>query len=220
MPNINHSLRATVQDGKTIFLEKFTLAKTDLGPTNTDIVQMGADMGQLFAQFDKPDFWARQINFDANSLNEQFIVLGSQSSDDGPGLLRELQKLLRMLQQIVENANQELAPGDTSQVFDMNLKVLDALRITRQQINTRLDTFAAAGQDLRQEADFQAMKARQDELIQTYRDKLLRNAIKSIKTDVIIVSRAGSILATAVSPDAFKTNYGQLTRFIQLKVGA
>ena len=217
MANSNAFLQSLVNDAQTICIEKFNLAETALGPGNNTLIILKSDLDRVFTELTKPDIWSNEVDADSEPIVEQIIVLGSADSSRPDGVVQQIQTILQLLE------NNILKPGleslnTTPTTSGMNLQVLDALRLTRQQIGIRLRAFAQAGDDLLQDTEFQALQERQDPLVDTYRDKLKANLIVSKQTDVIIIKRLGDLIAGTDTTDAFKTNYGKLSDFIQTKL--
>ena len=144
-------------------------------------------------------------------------MFGSVDSRHLDGVVGKIQKMLRLLETNILNPGLESVDADPA-TSGMNLQVLDALRLTRQQIGIRLRSFAQAGLDLMQDTEFQTLQARQDPLVVTYREKLKADLIVSKQTDVIIIKRLGDLISATETTDAFKTNYSKLSDFIQTKL--
>lgn len=216
MPNANAYLNSVVKDAKAVSREKFNLAKSALGQDNPDILETGARLDTVFLRLDDSGLWNRPVSYNCDSILENIVVLGGSTA---PGdIVKAIRDMLAQLEKLLVRANLE-SLDDTSLTSGMNLQVLDALRVTGQQIDTRLRNFAQGGQDLMQDAAFQVMWNRQATLTGVYREKLKSNAISSQKTDVIIVKRSGDLMAASPTTDAFKSTFGRLSDFIQAKVG-
>ncbi len=217
MANSNAFLQSLVKDTQTICTEKFNLAKTALGSNNADIIALKKEMDRIFTALNKPDFWTNTVDADSEPIVEQIIELGSVDSSHLDGVVGKIQKMLRLLETNILNPGLESVDADPA-TSGMNLQVLDALRLTRQQIGIRLRSFAQAGLDLMQDTEFQTLQARQDPLVVTYREKLKADLIVSKQTDVIIIKRLGDLISATETTDAFKTNYSKLSDFIQTKL--
>ena len=217
MSTSNAFLQSLVADSQTICIEKFNLVKTALGSDNADVRSIKTNMDRIFTALAKPDIWSNEVDADSEPIVEQMIVLGSVDSSHLDGAVKKIQKFLQLLEtNMLKPALESLdAPPATS---GMNLQVLDALRLTRQQIGIRLRGFAQAGVDLTQDDDFQTMQDRQDPLVDTYRDKLKANLVVSKQTDVIIIKRLGDLIAATDTTVAFKSNYSKLSDFVQTKL--
>lgn len=217
MANSNAFLQSLVKDSQTICIEKFNLAKTALGANNADIVALQKDTDRIFTALSKPDIWANTVDADSEPIVEQIIVLGSVDSSHLDGVVGKIRKMLELLEaNILQPGLESVDAGPATS--GMNLQVLDALRLTRQQIGMRLRSFALAGEDLTQDSEFQTLQARQDPLVDGYREKLKADLIVSKQTDVIIIKRLGDLISATETTDAFKTNYSKLSDFIQTKL--
>lgn len=221
MPDSNAFLQSIVKDAQTVCFEKFNLVATSLGPDNPDVKSVKTDLDRVFSALAKPGFWVNPIDADGTPIVAQVITLGGIDSGHADGVVGKIRQTVLLIESeiltpgtVVAASNQPAPPSD------MNTRVLNALRITRQQIAIRLQKFAQAGQDLLQDTDFIAMQTRQDQLVATYREKLKNNQIASKLTDVNIIQRNGVQIESSVMASAFMSTYSTLSNFIQMKLGA
>lgn len=220
MPDSNAFLQSIVKDAQTVCFEKFNLAATSLGPDDPDLKAVKTDLDRIFTALSKPGFWINDIDADGTLIVTQVIILGSVDVGHLDGVVGKIRETLVLIETDI------LAPGLASAAAatptvpsGMNTSVLNALRMTRQQIAIRIQRFAQAGQDLTQDSDFIAMQTRQDKLVADYREKLKNNLIASKQTDVNIIRNTGNSLETSASQSAFFSAYATLSKFIQMKLG-
>lgn len=220
MADSNAFLQSIVKDAQTVCLEKFNLAKTSLGPNNGDVKTLKKDLDRIFSTMAKPGFWTNTVDTDGTAIVVQVITLGGADASKADAMVLKIRNVLQSIESNI------IIPVLTSPVrmndkipSDMNAQVLNALRITRQQIGIRLQDFAQANQDLTQDPDYKTRQARQDQLVTTYREKLLNNLISSKLTDVNVIKRNGNLIAASANKTAFYSAYDTLSNFIQMKVG-
>lgn len=218
MPNSNAFLLSLVNDAQTICVEKFNIAKTTSGAGVATLISVGSDMERIFAAVGNPDIWSATIDADSEPIVEQIIVLGSMDGSQPDEVLSKIAQMLQLIEVNILKPGMESTDAEPT-TSGMNLQVLDALRLTRQQIGMKLRSFALAGEDLTQNPTFQTMMAQQDTLVKTYREQLKDNKIVSKQTDVIIIKRLGDLISASETTHIFKTNYSKLSDFIQLKLG-
>jgi hypothetical protein len=220
MADSNAFLQSIVRDAQTVCLEKFNLAATTLGPTNPDVKAVKMDLDRIFGTLSQPTFWINTIDADGTPIVTQVIVLGSVDAGNLDGVVDKIRQTLQLIEtEILLRGQASATAADPAPPSDMNTKVLNALRIARQQIAIRLQKFASAGQDLSQDDDFMTMQNRQDALVNSYREKLKKNQIASKQTDVNIIRNNGNSIESAATQVAFLSTYATLSNFIQLKVG-
>jgi len=221
MADSNAFLQSIVKDAQTLCLEKFNLAKTSLGPNNGDVKDLKKDLDRIFSTMAKPGFWTNTIDTDGTIIVVQVISLGGADTTKADVVVLKIRNVLQSIETNILTPVMTTPLNTNGKVpSDMNVQVLNALRITRQQIGIRLQGFAQANQDLTQDPDYRTRQARQDQLVATYREKLLNNGIASKLTDVNVIKRNGNLIAASATKTAFFSAYDTLSNFIQLKVGA
>jgi hypothetical protein len=221
MADNNTFLQSIVKDAQTVCLEKFNLAKTSLGPNNDDVKNLKKDLDRIFSTMAKPGFWTNPVDSDGTPIVLTVITLGKSDAARPIDVVVKIKGVLQSIEVNVLDMVLNTPPLNPKAKVpsDLNTQALNALRITRQQIAIRLQKFAQANQDLSQDPDFKPRQARQDQLVDTYRNKLLNNLIFSKLTDVNVIKQNGNFIAASTSKTAFFSSYDTLSNFIQKKVG-
>ncbi|MCP3931407.1 MAG: hypothetical protein GY705_20165 [Bacteroidetes bacterium] len=216
MPNTNASLKEIIEDARLICKNKLLLIQTKFGGDHPEVSATQEEQTAVFSHFDNPEFWTVSIEMDEAILKEHIEKVDAISPDGLEDYLNCIENLLDLLEEgIVEVVEEQLNAGIIS---DFNLKVLNALRKTRQIIGGRKRYFKNQGIDLGDDPDFQEMVSQQDKAIREYRKLLRSNAIVSKETDVNIVNRFGSEIRKATVLRLFFALYKALTRIIKRKL--
>ncbi len=220
MPDSNAFLQSVVRDAQTVCTEKFNLATTSLGPDNPDLKAVKTDLDRIFSTLSKPGFWLNDIDADSTPIVTQVIILGSVDVGHLDGVVGKIRQTLVLIETDILIPGLASSAASTTVPSGMNAQVLNALRMTRQQIAIRLQNFAQAGQDLTQDPDFIERQTLQDQLVASYREKLKKNLIASKQSHVDILRNNGNAIQASTSKTAFFNIYDTISSFIQLKVGA
>ncbi len=216
MANVNAFLQSIVKNTQSVCLEKFNLAKTAIGPANAELNAVKPDMDRIFLALDKPDFWTRPIPIDTDGtiIVAQVIVLDKLQPAQFNMVAAKIRSILTLLDTgVLKAAAKPLVVSTVTS--GMNIRILNALRITRQQINIRLQKFVDAGQDLTQDEAFKVMQIRQENLVKTYREQLTANLIDGKQGDVDAIQLSGKNHAATTTTAMFKIHYNKLNNFIQ-----
>lgn len=216
MANVNAFLQSIFKNAQSVCIEKFNLAKTAIGPDNAELNAVKPEMDRIFSPLEKQDFWNKPIPIDTDgtSIVAQVIALDKTQPAQFNTVAAKIRGILLLLDTRVLKAGAK--PLVVSTVTSaMNIRILNALRITRQQINIRLQKFFDAGQDLTQDEAFKVMQIRQENLVKTYREQLTANLIDGKEGDVTIIQLSGTSHANAATTAMFKIQYNKLNNFIQ-----
>ena len=216
MTKVNNFLESIVKSAQSVCLEKFNLAQTIPGPNAADLAVLKPDMDRIFTSLAKPDLWnsPTPIDTDGTAIVAQVIALDNVQPTQLNTVAAKIRGILTLLDVSIlkSGAQPQMAVAVTS---GMNMRILNALRITRQQINIRLQKFTDAGQDLSQDDAFIAMQLRQEHLVKAYREKLTDNLIVGKESDVTIIQLSGNTIANTTTTAIFKMQYNKLNHFIQ-----
>lgn len=219
MANVNAFLQSIVKSAKLVCFEKFNLAKTAFGPDNAELNAVKPDMDRIFLALDKQDFWnsTKPIDTDGTIIATQVIALDNVQPPQFNEVAAKIRSILTLLDtSVIKAAAKPLALSIVTS--GMNIRILNALRITRQKINIRLQKFVDAGQDLTQDEAFKVMQIRQENLVKTYREQLTANQINGKEEDVEIIQLLGNNHAMAATSTIFKVHYNKLNNFIQAEL--
>ena len=212
----NPTVKSLLFNTRLLYLVKYQEVLGHLDRPDADLQKLDQSFQTLFAHWGNPKFWTENIPWIAGKTSDLILQVNKVNPRESSAFKMAATALLQHLKEdLLKDALQRVVSTDTSM---WNLRMLNALRKTSQQVDARVALFNNQGEDLDNNTEFQELKEHQEGLMATYRNLLKTNAVEADETKVKNIKKRGIRLEAEIVLPEFFNKHKKLSAYINKQV--
>lgn len=217
MADANAPAKSLLLDTQLIVTNKFTVFASDASVDKTKLTALQKKADEQIELFKQPEVWLKQVTIDRTKVFSCLLAINQVNVPDVDDLTTQVDLLIGILQASLANAvgtvDDEKAAATTGP--NRNQEALEGLQNIRRKTLGRFQFFMARGIDLATNADFQALRKRQDPLRDNYTNKLRDESVLADEIDVMLLNGFANAFQASEDLPPFFQHYGELSDFIE-----
>ena len=157
----NPTVKSLLFNARLLYLVKYKAVINNSGADDSRITDLDKKYQTLFTHWANPKFWNKDIPWLAGKTSRLILDLDAVNPSRLADFETKASALFQHLEgELLKDALDRIGRTDTS---TWNLRMLNAIRKTRQQEDGRVAFFKRQGNDLGNNTEFQEMKTHQEE---------------------------------------------------------
>jgi len=217
MADTNAPAKSLLLDTQLIVTNKFTVFASDATVDKTKLTALQKKADEHIELFKQPEVWLKQVTIDRTKVFSCLLAINQVNVPDVDDLTAQIDALIGILKDALDNAvgtaDDDKAAGSADP--NRNQEALEALQNIRRKTLGRFQFFMARGIDLATDADFQALRKRQDPLRDNYTEKLRDESVLADEIDVMLLNGFATAFQASEELPPFLKHYGELSDFIE-----